>query len=120
MSIPLINLPTIVDGRGQLSVMQNHLPFSIERLFWITKAKGQIRGGHRHKTSRQAAVAIGGRVDIFMDNGPVKENVCLSDPSQCLIIEPEYWHSMTFFGSASLLVFASNKYDPDDYIFERP
>ena len=119
MSMTLINLPAVTDERGQLSILEDQL-LEIKRVFWITAAAGQMRGGHCHKTSRQATVALGGQVDIFMDNGVTQQTIILDNPSQCLIIEPEYWHTMTFHEGSNLLVFASNKYDPDDYIFERP
>jgi hypothetical protein len=45
----LINLKTISDGRGSLTVIENILPFSVERVFYIYNVGANIkRGGHRH------------------------------------------------------------------------
>ena len=44
----------------------------------------------------------------------------LDSPNQCLILEPEDWHTMDGFSKDSiLLVFASEFFDADDYIYER-
>lgn len=120
MIIKILNLPSMADDRGVLSVLEAALPFAIERVFWITQAQGQTRGGHGHKKCRQAVVAIGGQVDIFIDNGQEQKTVKLDSANKCLLIEPEYWHTMTFHENASLMVFASHKYDADDYIHEPP
>ena len=38
---------------------------------------------------------------------------------ECLLIEPNDWHSMQGFSEdAILLILASEHFDPDDYIYE--
>ena len=109
-------IPTHSDDRGSLSVMQDLLPFAVERIFWIYGADGMTRGGHRHRQCRQALVAMGGSVSVFMDDGNHTETVVLASPGECLLVEPEDWHSMMFGSHATLLVFASHCFDQDDYI----
>ena len=120
MAIQTFDIPSFDDPRGRLCVIEDQLPFAVERVFWITGADNQQRGGHGHKKTRLAAFAISGRVDMFLDNGAEQCDVRLDSPTKGLIVEPEYWHTMTFHEGANLLVFASHKYDPDDYIFDRP
>lgn len=120
MSLKTIKFPNFADDRGILTVVEDELPFTIERVFWINGTDGEKRGGHGHKKTVQAAIAITGRVDMLMDNGREQTIVALDSPEKCLIIEPEYWHEMKFHTNATLLVFASEKYDADDYIHERP
>ena len=112
----IIEIPTFEDERGFLTVMEDLLPFKIERIYWIYGADEKIRGGHRHKITRQALVAITGSVDLKINNG--KQEICyiLDDPAKCIIIEPEDWHTMNFKNNAVLMVFASHKYDKSDYI----
>jgi dTDP-4-dehydrorhamnose 3,5-epimerase-like enzyme len=112
-------LPSFADARGQLTVMQEAIPFEIRRVFWITGADGQTRGGHRHHKTRQALVAMAGRVVVFVDDGRQQRDVVLERCNQCLLVEPDDWHTMTFEPGAMLLVFASQPYDVKDYIDEK-
>ena len=112
----VLSLPTFSDPRGALTVLEGALPFEARRIYWIYKAEGQVRGGHRHRKTRQALVAIAGSVKIFMNDGRAKETIELNDPSQCLLVEPKDWHTMAFGPGSVLLVMASHPYDRADYI----
>lgn len=114
----IIRLPKVSDGRGALTILQDSLPFSISRVFWITGADDQIRGGHRHKATRQALVALSGRVTVKMVDPAHEAEIVLEDPADCLVVEPEDWHTMAFGPGSILLVLASLPYDPADYITE--
>ncbi|MBX3588574.1 MAG: FdtA/QdtA family cupin domain-containing protein [Ramlibacter sp.] len=114
----LISLRSVFDERGQLAILQDELPFPIRRVFWISKADGQVRGGHRHRTTRQALVAVAGSVTIHMDNGNYRSDIILDSSNQCLLVEPEDWHTMLFGPSSILLVMASTPYDRSEYIDE--
>lgn len=113
----VITLPNFENEKGSLTVIQNLLPFLICRIYWIYNADGQTRGGHRHKETIQAAISMSGAVNILMNDGVYQENIILNSPTQCLIIQPKDWHSMTFEKNSVLLVVASHEYDKDDYIF---
>jgi hypothetical protein len=112
-----LRLQTVRD-RGTLVVLQDVLPFDVHRAYWIGGADGQLRGGHRHRATRQALVAVAGRVTVSIDDGKHRAEVVLDSPSSCLLVEPEDWHTMFFEAGAVLLVFASHPFDPDDYIDE--
>lgn len=112
----ILNLPTFSDPRGSLTVLDNALPFAVKRVYWIYGAEGQIRGGHRHLYTRQALVALSGSVSVFMNDGKKNNTICLSDPTKCLLVEPEDWHTMTFGKNAVLLVISSHSYDRGEYI----
>jgi mannose-6-phosphate isomerase-like protein (cupin superfamily) len=114
----LIEIFSVSDERGMLTVMQNALPFEAARTFWITGADKEVRGGHRHYKNRQALIALSGEVSVYMNDGTHAETIELKSPNSCLIVEPEDWHTMTFGEGAVLLVFASHSYDRADYIDE--
>lgn len=114
----VVTLPSVSDSRGQLTILQEAMPFEIQRAFWITGAGGQARGGHRHKATRQALVALAGEVDVFMADAEHEARILLDTPDSCLIVEPEDWHTMQFGQGSILLVLASLPYDPSDYITE--
>jgi len=119
----ILNLPTFADQRGALTVMERVLPFEIARVYWIYDAGGQTRGGHRHSVTRQALVAISGRVTIYMNDGITEETIVLDHPGRCLLVEPKDWHTMTFEDDAVLLVLSSHPYSRSEYIdtpYERP
>ena len=113
----IIRIPTFEDERGFLTVMEDILPFNIERIYWIYSADEQTRGGHRHKITKQALVAVAGTVDLKINDGKKETLYILDDPSKCIIVEPEDWHTMFFKNNAVLLVFASHTYDKKDYIY---
>lgn len=108
---------SITDERGRICILDQDMPFAAKRCFWIRDADGQTRGGHRHYVTRQVLVAISGKVDVYMNNGRSERTVCLDDPAQFLIVEPEDWHTMNFGPQSMLLVLASHAYDPNDYIY---
>lgn len=115
----IIELKTFQDNRGNLTVIENQLPFKIERVFYIYNVDNSVRGGHRHKITFQAAICINGSCRISNDNGIEKEDFLLDKPNKCLILEPADWHTMHHFSNdAILLVFASTIFDKSDYIFE--
>ncbi len=112
----VLNLPTFVDSRGSLTVLERALPFEVIRSYWIYGADGQTRGGHRHTYTRQALVAISGVVSMYMNNGIMEDTIVLKYPSQCLLVEPKDWHTMTFSKNSVLLVMSSHSYDRSEYI----
>ena len=115
----LITLKTFSDKRGYLTVIEEQIPFEVKRVFYIYGVDDSVRGGHRHKTTRQATVCIHGSCIVSNNDGNKKEDFHLDHPSKCLILETYDWHTMHHFTpDAVLLVFASTKFDPADYIYE--
>lgn len=112
----MLDLPTFTDPRGSLTVLQRMLPFDVVRTYWIYGATGQTRGGHRHTYTRQGLVALSGEVSMYMNDGVTEETIVLNRPSQCLLVEPKDWHTMTFGENAVLLVMSSHSYDRSEYI----
>jgi len=115
----LIDLKTFTDSRGNLTVIEDALPFTIKRIFYIYGVDGSRRGGHRHHKTIQAAICIKGRCRIRNNDGSTKETFLLRKPSQCLILEQNDWHEMFDFSkNAILMVLASEKFMESDYIFD--
>ena len=113
----IIPIRTIKDTRGDLTVIQDELPFEVKRIFYIYNSDGSERGGHRHLKTKQAAICVTGECKIYTNNGKEKQIFILNKPDICLLLEPEDYHTMyDFTNNATLLVFASDKYEPNDYI----
>jgi dTDP-4-dehydrorhamnose 3,5-epimerase-like enzyme len=116
----MIDLKTFADKRGNLTVIENVLPFEIRRVFYIYGVDGSSRGGHRHHKTIQAAICIKGRCKIRNNDGTQEKVYLLKDPTQCLVLEQKDWHEMFEFSkNAILMVLASENFDEKDYIFER-
>ena len=117
----LIKLKSHSDERGLLTIVQEELPFEVKRTYYIQHVPSGniVRGGHRHKSTTQGLVCIAGSCEIYNNDGTKEEIFQLDSPSKCLVVEPRDWHTMQKFSSdAILLVFASTKYDVNDYIDE--
>ena len=108
-----------IDERGSLTVLENVLPFKIKRCFWIYDTQNVTRGGHRHKSTIQALVCLKGKVLINIQDENYSEKIILDSSDDCLIVEPKDWHTMEFTKDSILLVFASEDYNADDYIYEK-
>jgi WxcM-like, C-terminal len=116
----IIDLETHTDTRGNLTVIENILPFTIRRVFYIYGVDRSERGGHRHHKTIQAAVCIKGECKIFNNDGKDIQTFHLDKPSKCVLLEPKDWHKMYDFSEdAILMVLASSKFDVNDYIFDK-
>lgn len=116
----LLDLKTFTDKRGNLTVIEKIIPFQIKRIFYIYGVDDSTRGGHRHHKTIQAAVCLQGSCTIHNNDGATLSEYVLDKPNKCLILEPRDWHEMSHFSQdAILMVFASEFFDKDDYIFER-
>jgi dTDP-4-dehydrorhamnose 3,5-epimerase-like enzyme len=114
-----LNLKTFADSRGNLTVIEKVIPFDIKRIFYIYGVDNSTRGGHKHKKTVQAAICLKGSCRIFCRTGEKEEWFVLDEPSKCLILNPEDWHTMDMFTpDAILMVLASEFFDVNDYIYE--
>ncbi|UCG28696.1 MAG: FdtA/QdtA family cupin domain-containing protein [Bacteroidales bacterium] len=116
----IVDLKTFTDKRGNLTVIENVLPFPIKRIFYIYGVDDSVRGGHRHRKTIQAAICIQGKCRVYNHNGEKEEFFDLDRPYKCLILETRDWHEMGAFSEdAILMVLASENFDEKDYIFDR-
>ena len=121
MEAKIIHLPKIKDDRGNLSFVEeeNHIPFKIERTFWIYDVPGgEDRGGHAYRETEEFIIALSGSFDVVLDDG--KGNVQtfqLNRSYYGLYVPKMMWRQMTNFSTNSVaLVLASTCYDAADYI----
>jgi dTDP-4-dehydrorhamnose 3,5-epimerase-like enzyme len=118
--VKIINLPKIIDKRGNLSFLEenNHIPFKIERTYWIYDVPGgQIRGGHAFKEQQELIVALSGSFDVVVDDGKTKQTFSLNRSYYGLFIPSRIWRQMQNFSTNSLaLVMSSTHYNEMDYI----
>ena len=124
MNVQIIQLPKFEDPRGNLSFIEEnkHVPFEIERAYWIYDVPGgQIRGGHAFKNQQEMIIALSGSFDVEIDDGVVKQTFSLNRSYYGLYIPAGLWRHMRNFSTNSLaLVLSSTHYFPDDYIHDYP
>jgi dTDP-4-dehydrorhamnose 3,5-epimerase-like enzyme len=115
----IIDLPKITDVRGNLTFIEGmrHVPFSIERVYYLYDVPGGAeRGGHAHKELHQLIVAMSGSFDVVLDDGREKKRYHLNRSYYGLYVCPMIWREIDNFSSGSVcMVLASNLYDEADY-----
>lgn len=116
----IIQLPRILDKRGNLSFIEecSHIPFKIERTYWIYDVPGgESRGGHAYRNTDEFIVALSGNFDVVLDNGIEKKTYTLNRSYYGLYVPKGIWREMTDFSTNSLaLLLASTPYEASDYI----
>lgn len=116
----ILSLPKICDPRGNLTFVENdnHIPFRIERAYWIYDVPaGEERGGHSHIDMHQLLVATGGSFDVNITDGFSNLTFTLNRPFEGLYIPPGIWRTITNFASGSVCLSLVNlPYYEEDYI----
>lgn len=117
----LINLPKVIDKRGNLSFVEecDHVPFKIRRAYWIYDVpRGEARGGHAYKKNAEFIIALSGSFDVVVDNGLSIETFTLNRSYYGLYVPQGLWREMNNFSTNSLaLILGSTLYDESDYIY---
>jgi hypothetical protein len=118
--VELIELPKIIDKRGNLSFFENsnQIPFDIKRTYWIYDVPGgETRGGHAFMTSHELIVALSGSFDIVLHNGVKEIKYSLNRSYVGLYVSNLIWRQLENFSTNSLALIVSNiSYNAQDYI----
>lgn len=122
MKAKIIDLPKILDKRGNLSIIEEfkNIPFKIKRTYWIYDVPGgEARGGHAYKENQEFIVALSGSFDVVLDDGREKKTFHMNRSYYGLYVPKGLWREMNNFSTNSLaLILASTPYNPDDYIYD--
>lgn len=120
--VRIIELPKILDSRGNLSFVEenNHIPFKIERSYWIYDVPGgENRGGHAYIKNQEFIIALSGSFDVVLDDGNERKIYSLNRSYYGLYVPNGIWREMENFSTNSLaLILSSTKYDKDDYVYD--
>lgn len=118
-----INLPKILDKRGNLSFMEseNHVPFKIKRTYWIYDVPGgEIRGGHAFKEQKEMIIVLSGSLDVIVSDGKKEKKYSLNRSYYGLYIPNGCWRHMENFSTNTLVLVVSNtEYNENDYIRDK-
>ena len=118
----VVDLTVHGSGDGHLIAVEqltDVLPFEVKRVYYIYDVKdGLRRGFHAHKRLKQLLVCVSGVCTLLLDDGHQRETITLDRPNKGVLIEKPLWREMYDFAPGTVLVvFASEVYDPDDYVW---
>ncbi|MBO6213961.1 MAG: FdtA/QdtA family cupin domain-containing protein [Lachnospiraceae bacterium] len=116
-----LEFPQKGDERGHLVIVEGNeeIPFSIERVFYIYGSDSEVvRGKHANRHTEFVLINVAGKSKVKVMDGLGKETVYeLDHPHMGIYLPRMVWKEMYGFSEDSvLLVLASTKYDPDEYI----
>ncbi|MBA4216229.1 MAG: WxcM-like domain-containing protein [Roseateles sp.] len=118
--VELYSFADIKDLRGNLTVgeFEKQIPFQPKRYFLVYGVPTEeTRGEHAHLACHQFLIAVHGSVNVIADDGTTREEFVLDRNSIGLYLPPMTWGiQYRYSADAVLLVFASDFYDPADYI----
>jgi carbonic anhydrase/acetyltransferase-like protein (isoleucine patch superfamily) len=113
-------LRAVPDLRGSLSVgeFEQEIPFKPSRFFLVFDVPtAETRGEHAHRRCKIFLLAVKGSVNVVADDGRTREEFVLNRPDIGLYLPSMIWGIQYCYSKdAILLVFASEHYDPEDYI----
>lgn len=96
-NVRVIDLPKIVDPRGNLTVAEQikNIPFGISRVYWTYDVpSGERRGGHAHRTCEEIVIAVSGSFDVDVFDGKERRTFHLNHPYQGLYIGTNVWRTL--------------------------
>jgi hypothetical protein len=115
-----IDLPIVPDERGKLTFIEGerHVPFVIQRVYWIYDVPGgERRGGHAYRELEEVIIALSGSFDVVLDTGGGETRHQLNRSYFGLYVPKLVWRSLENFSTnAVCLILASLPYSEDDYI----
>ncbi len=121
-AVQLHQLTRVQDMRGDLSVGEfaHDIPFEAQRYFLVYNVPSEhTRGAHAHRQCHQFLICVAGSCAVVVDDGASRAEVLLDAPHLGLYMPPMTWGiQYKYSPGAVLLVYASHRYDPDDYIRE--
>lgn len=118
----VIELPKFLDRRGNLSFLEEnvHIPFSIQRSYWIYDVPGGFaRGGHAYRENEEFIIALSGSFDVVLNDATESHVFSLNRSYYGLYIPRGLWREINNFSTNSLaLIVASKRFNKRDYIYD--
>jgi hypothetical protein len=118
MNIKIIEIPKILDHRGNIAIIEKEtLPFDFKRVYYLYDVPSSAsRGGHSHKNQQEFLIALSGSFDVILKDGKSIEKVTLNKPDKGLLITTNIWRELDNFSAGAIcLVLASDVFDENDY-----
>lgn len=119
-NIKLIQLPKILDDRGNLSFLENAntIPFDIQRVYWVYDVPGgETRGGHAYKEQQEFIIALSGSFEVVLNDGNHEYRYHLNRSYVGLYVPKMIWRHLENFSTNSVaLIVTDLPFSEDQYI----
>lgn len=118
-NIKLIEFIKKTDIRGTLIPIEgiNHVPFDIERFFFIKDLDTHPRGFHSHKITQQVLFPICGSFSVELTDGKTIKTFHLSNDNVGIYVPINIWLKMYNYSQDCIIcVICSHKFDETEYI----
>jgi acetyltransferase-like isoleucine patch superfamily enzyme/dTDP-4-dehydrorhamnose 3,5-epimerase-like enzyme len=113
-------LHTDGDLRGRIAsgMFGHNIPFVPRRYFVVHDVPSkEVRGEHALRSGKRFLVCVAGSMSVVVDDGRTREEILLDGPDVGVLVSPMVWTlRYRHTPDAILLAFASDAYDPADYI----
>lgn len=110
--VKLLQLPKILDDRGNLSFFENknQVPFDIQRVYWIYDVPGgEFRGGHAYQDLQEVIIALSGSFDVVLNDGKNEQKFSLNRSYTALYVPKMIWRHLENFSTNSLALIVTDK-----------
>lgn len=118
--VKLLQLPKILDDRGNLSFFENknQVPFDIQRVYWIYDVPGgEFRGGHAYQDLQEVIIALSGSFDVVLNDGNNEQKFSLNRSYTALYVPKMIWRHLENFSTNSLALIVTDKlFEEEQYI----
>ena len=118
--VEIIKLKSYSDIRGNISVanFDEEIPFEPKRFYMVSEVPSkETKGQFALKTCQQFITCARGSCHILVDDGKNRQEILLNSPNIGVYIHPKVWVTQYKYSEDALLVvFASEQYNPEDYI----
>lgn len=116
----ILDFPQFADERGSLTPLEfENLPFRPERVYLVTGAPGEIRGGHAHAIEQEIFIAASGSVTVVVDDGSGEQKILLDASNRGVWVKKNCWHELHDFSTdAVVLAISSTPYLPGESNYE--
>ena len=119
----LLQMDTFAQENGTLSVAEanRHIPFTIERSFFIYNLKpGDVRGNHA-ADYEECIFLASGRCTVMLHNGENETVYHLDTPGTGVHIPSMYWREIRDCSTDCIIIaYADRYYDSKAYIYDFP
>lgn len=116
----LIEFPSIVDNRGNLSFFENEnqIPFQIKRTYWIYDVPGGgVREGRALINTSEVIVSLSGSFDIVLNDGVEETKFHMARSYYGLFVPKMMWRKIDNFSTNSLaLVLTDRVFSETSYV----
>jgi acetyltransferase-like isoleucine patch superfamily enzyme/dTDP-4-dehydrorhamnose 3,5-epimerase-like enzyme len=114
------HFPEVIDLRGSLTVgdFEQDIPFTPKRYFMVFDVPSrETRGEHAHRVCQEFMICVRGSCAVMVDDGQHRQEFLLDNPQLGIYLPPMVWRiHYKYTPDAISMVFASEHYDPADYI----